>query len=532
MPKSTEIDKQFNKHRFGGGLNTRASENEIDNRESSSGGINYELDPLNMNLKPRKPFELLDTTPDGAEIAGMINLVKSDGTTKVAVQTTDGNVYEYASGAFVVSPIATGVDASAKLRGRIEHNWTLSDKVIITDLALAENVIEWDGTTWQDVTFSPSGTSLRAKYAAVGRERLWLANIYSGSATPHIIAASKVSDYTIIDIANKPASSLGDDDPFYMVSPDLRPINAFSHEFTQAFFSTEDGSMHILGGDTAQDFNIQLFFSRSFASGEEALVSIGNLILYGRRGRIELLRDTDRYADSEANDVSLKIQPDIEGYKDWTVVYNNGTQKAYCFPGGTSECHVLNVPMLSTGLSPWVKYTTTHAMAFAPTCTMNMIDPDDGLEYVFMGDDSGNFYRMEGTYGAGGDGGTEEVKTQFVSAVHGIDPDMEMSDFTGYVRYKKDEAFNVNLSIVYAGKKALEETIEVQIPAGMAGTVYGGSEYYANGEYYGKTFQGRLLRQDFSIPGAGEDYQIKVEITSDEDWQVNEIGVRFKATNV
>lgn len=535
MPQSTATDDQFIKIRFGGGTNTRASENEIDFRECAAGGENFSLDPLNYNLKPRKPFDLLDTTPDGYEVRGMINLVKSDGTVKIAVQTAGGNVYEYqnSSSGFNATPIATGINAAAKLRGRIEHNWTLSNKVIVTDLALQEDVLEWDGTTWQATSFSPSGTTLKAKYASVDRERLWLANVDDGAtATPHLIVASKVSDYTTIDIANKPSSALGDDDPFYMVSPDTRPINGIAQEFGTIFFSTEDGSMHTLSGSTAKDFSVDSFFKRSFASGDEAMVPIGNLLLYGRRGRIELLRDTDRYADSEMNDVSLKIQNEIETYKDWTIVYNNRTQKSFCFASGISACFVLNVPMLATSLSPWVKYTTTHALAFQPTCVMNMIDPEDGLEYVFMGDASGNFYRMEGTYDGGGDGGTDEIKTSYITAVMGLDPDMEMSDFTGYLRYKKDESFNVDISIVYAGKKTLEEVAQVKIPAGTAGAVYGGTKYYGNSEYYGKTFQGRLLRQDFSIAGAGEDFQLKVEVTSDTDWQVNEIGLRFKASNI
>jgi hypothetical protein len=534
MPESNISDNSFIKQRFGGGLNTRASENEIDKRESADGGINYELDPINLNLKPRKPFDLLDTTPDGYEIRGMINLVKTDGTTKIAVQTAGGNVYEYqnAASGFNATPVATGLSSSAKLRGRIEHNWALSDKVIITDLNLQEHVIEWDGTTFQDVTFSPSGTALKAKYANVSRERLWLANIDTGSATPHIMAASTVSDYTTIDVNNKPSSALGADDPFYVVSPDLRPINGLVQEFSQVFFSTEDGAMHILQGEDSTDFNIDTFFSRSYASGDEAMISIGNMIMYGRRGRVEFLRDTDRFADSEANDFSLKIQDDIETYKDWTVVYNNRTQKAYCFPSGVSACYVASLPMIPTGFSPWMKYTTTNALAFQPTCVMNMIDPEDGLEYVFMGDGSGNFYRMEGTFSGGGDAGADEVKSVFVSRVQGEDPDMSMQDFTGYVRYKKSEAFDVNLSIVYSGKTALEELAEIQIPAGVAGAIYGGSKYYGDGEYYGKTFQGRLLRQDFSVAGAGEDIQIKVEITSDKNWQLNEVALRFSSSNV
>lgn len=529
MPIRSSADDLEIRQRFGGGLNTRSSEDEVSERESADEGKNFRLDPVNFNLRPRRPFDLLATAPNEAEIRGMINLVKSDGTVKIGVQAGD-KVYEYenSGSGFNSTPVAT-VSAGAKLRGRIEHNWALADKVIITDLTLTDEVAEWDGTTFQTVTFSPSATSMKAKYAVVADERLWLANVDTGSPTPHLFAASEVSDYTVIDVANRPSSSLGDSDPFYLVSGDLRPINGFLQEFGRVLFSTEDGRIYILNGSTAKDFAIDEFFARSNASGAEAMIAIGNLLLYGRRGRIELLSDTDRYADSEANDLSLKINEEIKSYKNWTIAYNNRLQTAYCFPSGVGECWTFHLPMLTTNYSPWVKYETEHALDFQPTCVMNMIDPEDGLEYVYMGDADGNFYRMEGS--GQGDGGSSEIETVFTSRLYNFSPDMEMNSFDGYVKYKKQNEFNVDLTLQFAGRTARDETKQVQISAADAGGLYGGSSYYGGSTYYGQKFTGRLIRQYVSVPGQGEDVQIKVAVTSDKEWQINEVFFRFNASN-
>ena len=532
MPQSTKSDNLFIKQRFGGGINTRSSEDEINDRECTGSSKNLELDPQNFNLKPRKPFDLLDTAPNEEPIRGFINLVKTDGTSQIAVQAGD-KVYEYqgASSGFNSTPIAT-VSSAARLRGRIDHNWALTDTVIVTDLAAQEQVIQWDGTTFSDVVFSPSGTQGKAKYCVVGDERAWFMNVDFGSSTPHLLVASTISDYTTVDVSSRPSSSLGLGDPFFLASPDLRPINGAIQEFGRVFFSTEDGRMWVLSGTDATNYRVDEFFPRSFASGAEAIVGIGNLVLYGRRGRIELLSDTDRFADTEANDITLKIADQIQSYKDWTIAYNNRTQKAYCFSENQSEVWVLHVPVIPTGMSPWMRYQTDHPMAFQPTAVMNMIDPDDGLEYVFMGDSSGNFFRMEGTNGNGGDGGTNEIDCRFIGRNYTLDQDQEMSDFTGYMRYKKRDAYTTSLSFLYSGKQALDQSIQINVPSTTGSAFYNNDQYYNNSEYYGAAFSGRLLRQVFDMPGSGEDLQMRIDISSDVDWQINEVGTRFGGSNV
>lgn len=531
MPEITTEDDIPLILRYGGGVNSRASEQDIEDIESAAGGKNYEIDPANLALRPRKPFDLLHTAPNGSEIRGFVNLVKTDGTSQILVQA--GNtVYEYdPSSGFTASPVWS-VNANARLRGRIEHNWGLTDKVLITDLELHEDVMEWDGTTLQDVTFSPSGTDLRAKYCIVEDERAIFANVYNnGSSFPHLLIASEISDYTTISVSDRPSSSLGTGDAFFLVSPDLRGFNGLVSAWGEIVFSTKDGTVYYLTGNDSTDFSINPIFARALPSGDETLTFIGNDVIYGKRGRIESLKDTDKLGETEADDLSLKIGDLIETYKDWTIVYNNRTQKAYCFPDGQSECWVFHKPVkdVGSGVSPWVKYDTKHDMAFQPTTVMNMIDPNNGLEYVFMGDSSGNVYRMEGT-GTSGDAGSEQIETVHISKLVSMTKNEEMSNYNGYVRYRKNQAFNLEIVFQYAGQTAQNETRNITIEA-AGGSYYGQALYYGGSVYYGQEFGGRLVQKKITQPGQGENFQIKTRVEGTKTFEVMEAGFRFYADN-
>ena len=84
--------------KFGGGLHTRASEDEIDGREAAD-GRNFQLDAQNRELRNRKPFDLIGTVPNAAEIRGGGSLLKSDGTVSTLFPSHDrlGLVYRPAS---------------------------------------------------------------------------------------------------------------------------------------------------------------------------------------------------------------------------------------------------------------------------------------------------------------------------------------------------------------------------------------------------------------------------------------------------
>ena len=519
--------------KFGGGLHTRASEDEIDAREAAD-GQNFLLDLENRELRNRKPFDLIGTVPNAAEIRGGASFLKADGTVSFLIQAGT-KVYEW-DGVTTFTERAT-VNASAQLRGHHRsHAWSLDDKVLITDLALLETVKEWNGTTWASSVFvngSASGAAFGtfyAKYLNVSNERAMFSNVKdAGGASPHLLVGSKRSDYLTISVADRPASSLSEEDPFFLLSPDLRPINGHVEAFGSTILSTERGQMFHLTGNSAKDFAISDFYPGSAASGEEPLAYIGNDIIYGRQGRIESLKDTDRFGDSEADDITAAVANSTEDYGGWRIVYNARLNRAYAFPDGGSEVWVLNTVMRGGQVSPWMRWKTNHALAFMPSFVMSMLDPLDGLEYVFMGDTGGKLYRLEGS-GTGGDGGTTNVSVEWLSKLFAAPLDSQIHQFEGYVKYRKNVAFQILLTFEFAGEASFSEQIAIDVPAVTGGGYFGGGYYFGGDVYFGALLN-RLIRQRFDAAGQASDFQVRIAVTGTDDFAINEIGLRGTAAS-
>lgn len=509
--------------KFGGGVHTRAAENDVKDQEASS-GQNFCLDFQNSQLRNRPSFDLIATAPNAAPINGFVSLLKTDGTVKMAVQA--GNtVYDFNGTAFG-STLDT-VNSSARLRGQLWANWPLDDKVIISDLAKLEPLKEWDGSTWADVTHNLTGTFI-SKYAYVENERLWLANVISnGTDTPHIIVGSERSDYTTLSVSTRPASGLGEADAVFMISPDNRPINGLVAAFENVVISGEQGNISILTGGSSKDFAFKTLHPRSGADGDETLSYIGNDIVYGRPGIIESLVATERFGDVSNADLSVDIQPTLAGYKDWTIVYNSRLQRAYCIPAGQSEIWVYHKDMAGSGVSPWSKWVTAHASSFQPTAIMSCLDPVDGLEYVYFGDSSGNLYKLEGS--AAADGGTANIKTEFLSRLYEISLDADAYDIEGWVKYRQDVANYVTMSFEFSGALIFQQEITVDLPDIQNRRVYGGSVYYGDDEYYGNTFKGKLVRKPFLVAGHSKEFQVRVTVDGQANFEINQIGLRFRA---
>lgn len=520
------------KLKFGGGINTRSAEDEIDSKECTD-GKNFALDIDIPTYKNRKPFDYLGTAPNNSEIRGFASLYTADGTVSLLVQA--GNtVYEWDGSSFTSKGSCS---ASSRLRGRLEHNWQLTGKVLITDLELLQPVMEWDGTTLQNVTFTDETLSgafgeFRARYCSVTNERAVFGNIYdNGTTYPHLIVGSLRGDYTIITVANRPSSALNEGDPFFLVQPDNRAINGLVQAYGQTVTSSKEASMFILSGDTAKDFIMKELYSRSGVSGNESLAYVGNDIVYGRQNAIESLKSTEKYGDVEADDLSLAIADEIDGFSDWTIAYNARNKRIYCVPGNSqAQLWVLHKTMIATGLSPWAKWVTDHQMSFNPSTIMNVIDPSDGLEYVFMGDSNGNMYRLEGT-GTSGDGGGHNVVTERLSRLFTVPVNAQIYDIKGYIKYKRGEAATVELTFEYNGMSVFDETITVNLPARTFGALYGGGSYYSGGAYYGSSFSGRLSRQIFGIAGKSSEIQVRAKIEGTTDFEITEIGLEFSAAS-
>lgn len=523
--------------RFGGGVHSRASEDEINPRECAD-GQNFQLDQEDTFFKPRDPFDLEGTTPNGAEIRGLGQLETSDGTISTLVQAGD-TVYEWDGVSFTF--VAT-VSTSANLRGTLGQNWQLDDVLLITDMNLVEPVKQWDGTTFQDIVHNLTGTFL-AKYCFVSNERAFFGNIISnGVAVPHMLVGSKRSDYLTLSISDRPSSSLSEEDPFFLLTPDLRPINGLVEAFQQIVISSLRGSIWILTGGSAKDFAIDDLYPRSGAVADESMAYVGNDILYGRQGRIESVLATQKFADVQADDITVPIKDKVNAFKAWRTIYNSRLQRVYFFPDAENEVWVyhkdiagdrpetIRISGSPKNLSAWSKWVTQHQSNFTPTAVMNFFDPVDGLEYVWMGDSLGNLYKLEGTKNQG-DANSAEIATERLSALYRMPADTQAFDIEGWINYRKDRAATVTMTFEYAGRNVFNEAVTITIPAVTNRPTYGGTTYYGGSDFYGAPFAERITRQEFGPAGRGDLFQVRLRIESSETFEIQEVGLRLQAAS-
>src|SRR6185437_5788116 len=164
--------------KFGGGLHTKASADQIDPTEAAD-GFNFDIDLENRNLRNRAPFDLIGTVPNAQSVLGGGSLLKTDGTVTTLFQA-GGVVYQW-DGVSTFTEVGT-CNSASKLRGHWRsHTWNLTDKLLLTDLTLNDVVKEWDGTTFQSTTFTAQDGSsfgtFYAKYLNVSNELAMFANV-------------------------------------------------------------------------------------------------------------------------------------------------------------------------------------------------------------------------------------------------------------------------------------------------------------------------------------------------------------------
>jgi hypothetical protein len=545
MVKRAEADDVPLVIRFGGGLHTRPGPDDIGKTEAADGN-NFTLDYQNKQFRSRKPFDLIGTVPNEQPIRGGVSLRRVDGSTTMLIQAGD-TVYQW-DGLTTFTSVGT-VSASAQLRGHWQkHYWALGDLVLITDMAVAERVMRWNGSVLDHPTFvdEVGGAlgSFFAKYCIIAHERALFANEKDATTNPHMMIGSKTSNYLQLSVVNAPSTSLGADDPFFLLSPDLKSINGLVEAFGTTLVSTEGGQLFALSGTSPADYEFSEFYPGSGATGQESVCYIGNDVVYGKRGRLESVTDTNKFGDAEFSNIAAGIQDAVQDYASWTVIFNQRINRVYCFPAEGSEVWVTDTAMLAAAnsavstsdaaqganaTSPWMRWRTRHAMGFKPTFVMSMLDPIDGLEYIFMGDSLGHLYRMEGR-GEAGDAGSEEIQAEFLSKVFEIPEDAQAFGFEGYVSYEKNEAFTLFISFEFQGETIYTETMTVNVPAVTERLYFGGPNYFNGNVYFGSP-AGKLSRQPFIAPGQGNAFQVRVQVSGVTDFVVNEIGIRFGASS-
>lgn len=506
---------------FGGGVNSRKRPADIELDECVS-GENFDLDLQQKSLRTRRPFDYVATTTNAAEIRGFGQLITRAGIISTLIQSGD-TVYEW-DGDTTFTSVGT-VSASSRLRGPKEHNFTLSDTLILTDIEKMEVVKSWDGTTFQDFAHNITSVNLYAKYARVAHERLFLGNITTNStATPHMIVASEIETAETLSISDKPSSALGLDSPFYILTPDLKSINGLEFGFGQFIISTSEGRIFILQGTNAFDFQMQDFYDGSAVAGNEGLLNIGNDIAMGLNGRIESLSGTINFGDVETDDATGPIKAEVKNIEAWTLAYDQRAQQVFAFPSNGGFVWVFHKAMVGTGLSPWSKWTTAHDIDFAPSTVFSIIDPTTSLRTVFMGDLSGNIYRLNGSNDQDGD--TDDITVKRKSKLIRIDAKADLFNVTGWVDYRKLTATSLSLTFMWGGHEYGSKSLTFPLSTSDF-PVYNGEVYY-NGEfYYSGTFQIELRRQDFAPAGRGNYLQVEAEFTGEAG--IEEIGLHIEA---
>ncbi len=521
--------------KFGAGLNSRASEMDIDPAECADGS-NFSLDIENSLFSRRKAFDLAGTATNAERINGFAQLVKIDGTISTLVQA-GGTIYEWDGGSTFTSrgTVANG----ARMRGRLGHNFLLNEVVIITDLAEKQPVMTWDGTTFATLTHNLSG-DFYARYVQIENERVYYGNVKSGTSTPHVIVASGRSDYDGLTVTNRPTSALSAADPFFLPTPDLRYINSLTTAFGILAVSTRDGRFFKISGNDATDMVISQLYADSAAAGEEAVAFVDNDIMYGRRGHLESLFATEKLGNVETDNVSRKIENLIENVQDWIVQYNPRTHKVFFIAPDQSKIYTLHKSFLDeavqavarrespTGKSPWSVWTTQHASGFQPTASMMMKRPSDGLEFIYLGDNSGNIFYLEGA--SGQDGGTADIISQRLSGVIPSPEGGPVFDISGWITYRKIFPATCTITFEHGGMALFDQAITVTLDAASNLPVWGtgGGLYWSNSQYWSAPFKGRFTRQEITGAGRSSQVQVRVSVEGATDFYIQEIGIDFK----
>ena len=541
---TTSQDKVVLRMIFGGGLASAINPAEIDVRECIE-GQNFRLALDEIDMRPRKSFDLAGTATNAEPINGFAELIKTDGSVTTLVQA--GTVVYNWDGASSFTSVGT-VESGARLRGTRFSTSLLDDMVIISDLAKKTAVKTWDGSSFADLSHNLGGQFF-AKYAMIEDERAYFANVKSGSTdTPHIILASKrgttvsASDFgTLSTTVRASESGAAADDAFYIPTPDLRAVNGMTSLFGIPVFSSQEGQIWKLEGNNQTDFVMNSLYPGSAAAGDEALVRIGKDALVARAGNIESVNASEKFGDVSVDDVSRWISTDVEEVKTWTGIYNPRTKIAYFWGENGNEVWVFHRPLYDPdarttrsstfpfgklALSPWSKWVTDYGNGdFRQTAAAVLRRATDKLDVAYLGDSAGRIFVLEGT--GLQDGGSTDVVTKRTSGLVQL-PKGDTFDITGHIKYIRRAGFTATITVKYGGAAGFDQvkTITVDAPSGFP--TYGGAYYYGGTVYYGEQFKDRIITQTLSVAGQAKNFQVEISVTG-SDFAIQELFIEFNA---
>lgn len=515
---------------FAGGLNEQQTPTLLECIE----GYNFELGLKQSKLVPRKPLDLKGTAPNASSTAGILQLVKRDNTETTLVQA-GSTVYLWDGGSTWTSK--GSVTNSSMLRGTY---WSLGDYLVITDLSKTTVVKKWEGTTLSTLT-TGLGASLFAKYGVVHEGRVWLANVTTSTDTPHLVVASRFEDPTSYDTTVRGSiDTFSSTAPaFYLLSPDLKPINWMGVFQNILIISTEGGRLYQLEGSSPSDYRFVDFYVGSAATGTESAANIGNDVIYMKQGGgIDLLSSTQKFGDVAADDLSRWIPNTVMNKTGAIVIYDQVRQKVFFFV--TGKVLVLFKDLIGAELSPWSVYSTQQSFNFATSAAAYIKRPGTQQYSVYFGDSVGRIFDLNGS--GAGDAGVSDIqvyrKTRFVVDGEGGDRlghgalDFKRKVLDGILTYRRvADACSVTIGFDWGDEyNVSESTILMKgAPAGSAGNYYGGVIYYSGtssvAAYYslGSLFARKISSQTFSPTGKGPGCFVYASLSTSTDFQIDSI---------
>ena len=503
---------------FAGGLN----ENQNPNILEAQAGYNFELGFSQTKYIPRAPFDLRGTATNALSINGLMQLVKRNNTETTLV-CADTVVYLWNGTTFTsVGTVTSGSQPR-------DTYWSLGDYLVITDLRKTTVVKQWDGTTFSTLTTGLGATNLFAKYGIVHRGRVWLFNVTTTTDTPHLMVASAFETPTSYDVAKraKDATFTTGNEAFYMLTPDLKPINGVAVFHNQLIVSTEDGRLFVLTGSDSRDYAWADLYAGSAAVGTESFANIGNDVLYMRKGgNIESLQATQTYGDVRSDDVSRWIKRTVMNLTGAIIAYDQSNQKVFFFVGG-GKVLVLFKDLLGNQLSPWSVYQTKHPSNFTTSAAKYMRLPGTSTYTVLFGDASGRIFDINGS-GQGDASAYTIVTLRELRLVDVIDNlDYRKKILNGRVTYRRVGDCDLTLFFDWPDEYNLSDsTIRLKgPPPGDLGAYYSGSSYYNAVAFYnqGSSFANKISSRGFSPTGRSYGVTMGMQLDTSVKFQIDYI---------
>lgn len=371
---------------------------------------------------------------------------------------------------------------------------------------------------------------LHAKYSVVWKNRMWLFNVTTnGTENPHMMLASQFEEANVFDTTQQvlpyTTGGLTGNEAFFLLSPDMRPINGAAVFFDTLIISTVNGQLYKMTGNDSTDFQVVPYYPGSAAIGDRTMINTGNDLMWMTRGaEIERLSTVEAAGDVKADNVSNFISTTMSGLSDGIAAYDEYRQLIYWFV--TDKVLVLDKDFLFTrpGISPWSVYETEHDSRFNTNAVSYIRDPGANTYDVYFGDAEGRIMKLNGTRG-GGDAGSAAVITSRKSK-HIVLPD-EFTELIGRIEYRRITETDIDIHldwVIYDYKSSNRITLAAPLQAGSP-LFWGQANNFWGQDIYWN--QGRvttpLSNRGFSPTGKGNGVFITVEHNGTADFLINRL---------